>query len=149
MFKVLCVCVCGGGGGGGRWIGLDSSKHWTRQKQISGLTPHLIFHRFLPFNCCFKVSFCSLIKGLTPKIRILCFVHINSLLLNLYVFGCCFRMPASSNSFFQVVVCFFPKHYRAFQRAIKLQLNSGKPKEQLKTEQAVQVLLAFPRRPWR
>ena len=37
----------------------------------------------------------------------------------------------------------------AFQRAIKLQLNSGKPKEQLKTEQAVQVLLAFPRRPWR
>ena len=24
--------------------------HWTRQKQISGLAFHLIFHRFPPFN---------------------------------------------------------------------------------------------------
>ena len=31
---------------------------------------HLIFHRFLPFNC--SLSFCSLTKGITPKICRLC-----------------------------------------------------------------------------
>ena len=33
------------------------------------------------------MSVCSLIKGITPKIRMLCFVSINSVPLNLYVFG--------------------------------------------------------------
>ena len=35
---------------------------------------------FSTFNC--YVSFCSLIKGITPKIRMLCFVLINRVLLN-------------------------------------------------------------------
>ena len=30
-------------------------KHWTRQKQINGLAPHLIFHS-LTFNCCLSVG---------------------------------------------------------------------------------------------
>ena len=67
-------------------------------KLISVLALHLIFfYRLSPFNFCF-MSFCSLIKGITPKIRVLCFVLINSVLLNLlcvwiivYVFGSCFR----------------------------------------------------------
>ena len=42
------------------------------------------FHRFSPFNR--EVSFCSLIKGITPKIRLLCFVPVNSTILNLCVF---------------------------------------------------------------
>ena len=33
------------------------------------------------------MSVCSLIKGITPKICMLCFVSINSVLLTLYVFG--------------------------------------------------------------
>ena len=55
-----------------------------KTKLISGLALHHIFYRFSPFRC----NFCSLIKGITPKIRMLCFVLINSVLLNsLYVFG--------------------------------------------------------------
>ena len=37
------------------------------------------FDRFSSFSC----SFCSLIKGITLKVRMLCFVLINSVLLNL------------------------------------------------------------------
>ena len=33
----------------------EFSKHWTKQKQINGLAPHLIFHS-LTFNCCLSVS---------------------------------------------------------------------------------------------
>ena len=42
---------------------------------------HLIFffNRFSPF----KVSFCSLIMGITPKIRMVCFVLTHSVILNL------------------------------------------------------------------
>ena len=53
---------------------------WTRQKQISGLVLPLIFYRYSSFDCC---SSCSLIKVITPKMCILCFVLINIVLLNL------------------------------------------------------------------
>ena len=43
-----------------------SSKHWTRQKQMSGLVLHLIFCRFSPFNCCLGVVL-SLDKGNYPE----------------------------------------------------------------------------------
>ena len=39
----------------------------------------IVFHRLTVV----QVPFCSLIKGITPKIRMLCFVLINSVLLNL------------------------------------------------------------------
>ena len=48
-----------------------------------------------PFNR--QVSFCSFIKGITPKMWMLCFVLINSVLLNL------FRTAASSHSCFSFV----------------------------------------------
>ena len=49
---------------------VHSSKHWTKPKAISDLARHLIFHCFhrLPVT---SLSFCSLIKGITPKIRTL------------------------------------------------------------------------------
>ena len=37
---------------------------------------------------------CSLIKEITPKIRMLCFVLINCVLLNFFMFGSCFRTIA-------------------------------------------------------
>ena len=40
------------------------------------------------------MSFYSLIKGITPKIRMLGFVLINSVILNVYVFGSWFRTQA-------------------------------------------------------
>ena len=41
------------------------------------------------------MSLCSLIKGIVPKIRMLCFVLINSFILNLlYAFGSYFRTLA-------------------------------------------------------
>ena len=43
----------------------------AQPKQVSGLALHLIFHHFSP------------LKWTTPKIRVLCFVLINSVLLNL------------------------------------------------------------------
>ena len=49
--------------------------------EINGLALHLSFHRFSQFNC--YVSFCSLIKGITPRIRMLCFVLINNVIFNL------------------------------------------------------------------
>ena len=52
------------------------------------------------------MSFCSLIKGITPKIRLLCFVLINSVILN---FCCC---------------CLFGSYLAATKRA---QLLSGLP----------------------
>ena len=48
---------------------LDTKTTSLSQKQISVLALRLIFHRFSLFNCCFKVPFCSLIKGIAPKIR--------------------------------------------------------------------------------
>ena len=44
-----------------------SSKHWTRQKQISGVALHLIFFIIFHHLTVVWVSFCSLIKGITPK----------------------------------------------------------------------------------
>ena len=41
-------------------------------------TPH-----FSPFNCCLSVVFCSLGREITPKVCMLCFVLIVSVLLNL------------------------------------------------------------------
>ena len=50
------------------------------------------------------MSFCSLIKGITPNIRVLCFVPINSFLLNLlYVFW---------NASGHFVLDFFPANLR-------------------------------------
>ena len=43
---------------------------------------YLIFHRFSSFNYWLSVV-CSLIKRITPKIRMLCFVLIKSIILNL------------------------------------------------------------------
>ena len=56
-----------------------SSHSW-----ISGLASHLIFHRFSPFNCCLSVVLLlDKKKKITPKIRMLCFVLIHSILFNL------------------------------------------------------------------
>ena len=55
-------------------------------KIISGLTLHLTSYCFSVFNCChrlYRVSFCRLIKGITPRMCMLCFVLINSIILNL------------------------------------------------------------------
>ena len=46
------------------------------------LNLHLIFHCFSPFNCCLGVFF-GLMKGITPKMCMLCSVLINSVILNL------------------------------------------------------------------
>ena len=35
------------------------------------------------FKCCLRVIFCRLIKGITLKIRTLCFILMNSIVLNL------------------------------------------------------------------
>ena len=43
----------------------------------------LVFHRFFHRLTVVSVSFCSLIKGINPKIRMLCFVLINSVLLRI------------------------------------------------------------------
>ena len=60
------------------------------QKQISIL--HLIFHH-LTVVC---LLFCSLKKGITPNICMLCFVLMNSIFfsffLTFHAFGSCFRM---------------------------------------------------------
>ena len=47
--------------------------------QINVLVLHLTFHHLTVV----KVSFCNLMKGITPKICMLCFVLINSVLFNL------------------------------------------------------------------
>ena len=55
-------------------------------KKISGLALHLVFlivfHRLIVV----WLSFCGLIKGITPKIRMLCFVLTNSVFWIFYVF---------------------------------------------------------------
>ena len=48
---------------------------------LLSLALHFIVHRFSQCNS--QVSFCSLRKGITPKILMLCFVLINSVQLNL------------------------------------------------------------------
>ena len=60
---------------------LDTKTTWLNQKQISVLVLHIIFQRLTVVS----VSFCSLIKGITPKIRMLWFVLTNSLLFNLII----------------------------------------------------------------
>ena len=52
-------------------------------------------------HCYIELSFCILIKGITPKIHMLCFVLINSFflfslfsVLTFNIFGSCFRMLA-------------------------------------------------------
>ena len=42
----------------------------TKPKQDTSFS--FIFHRFWPFICCLSVSFCGLIKGISPNICILC-----------------------------------------------------------------------------
>jgi len=67
-----------------------SYKSWTKHKQISDLACHPIFHHLSPFNCCWHISFCGLIKRITLKICVLCFVLINTkiaFLWTFYVFG--------------------------------------------------------------
>ena len=58
--------------------GLSSTKTTTtikgRQKDKLSISFFIVFHRLIVV----WVSFCSLIKGVTPKIRMLCFVLINS-----------------------------------------------------------------------
>ena len=56
---------------------LDTKTTQLNQMQISIL--HLVFHRLTVV----KVLFCSLKKGITRKIRMLCFVLINNVLFNL------------------------------------------------------------------
>ena len=51
-----------------KWLGSPSPSHC---------------YRFSPFNCWTVELYCSLIKGITPKIRMLCFVLINSVLLKM------------------------------------------------------------------
>ena len=55
------------------------------QRQISVLVLQLIFF-FFTVLAVVLVSVCSLIKGITPKIRMLCYVLINGVLLNLFFF---------------------------------------------------------------
>ena len=81
----------------GRALSFDRQRGWWAffqsrdiahpSRKMGGLALHLIFHRFSPCSC--QVSFCSLIKGITPKTRMLCFVLINSVFLTIYVFGSC------------------------------------------------------------
>ena len=54
----------------GWWAFFQSRDIAHPPKKIGGLALHLIFHRFSPRSC--QVSFCSLIKGITLQIRILC-----------------------------------------------------------------------------
>ena len=49
------------------------------EKQVSIAVLHLIFHSLTVA----QVLFCSLKKGITPKICMVCFVLVNSLLFNL------------------------------------------------------------------
>ena len=58
---------------------MSENKTQLKQKQISVLALHLIFHCFSLFNCCLSVV-CSLIKGITLKIQIF---PPNSVLFNL------------------------------------------------------------------
>jgi len=70
-----------------------SSKHWTpnpqqqqqQQQQQKPAQPkeRSVLHLLLHHLSVVEVLFCSLKKGITPKIRLLCFVMINSVLLNL------------------------------------------------------------------
>ena len=53
-----------------------------KKREINGLALRLIFRRFHRLTVV-KVSSCSLTKGIITKIRILCFVLINSVPLNL------------------------------------------------------------------
>ena len=62
---------------------LDRKTIWLNQKQISDLVFRLIFHNFFYCLTVVLVSFCSLMKGITPKICRLCFFLINSVILNL------------------------------------------------------------------
>ena len=52
----------------------------------------------MPFNCCLSVV-CNLIKGITPKIRKLCFVLINSVLLKLLCVWILFQNVSSHSCF--------------------------------------------------
>ena len=54
-------------------------KNNTAQPKSDILAPHQIFHRLTVV----QVSFCSLIKRITLKIRVLCFLLINSVLFNI------------------------------------------------------------------
>ena len=63
-----------------------SSKHWTRKQHRSiksNKCPSATSH-FSQLNSCLCVVVLTLIKRITPKICVLCFVVINSVLLNLF-----------------------------------------------------------------
>ena len=45
----------------------DSSKHWTKQKQIRDLARYFIFHCLSPFNCCCLSVVLQLDKGDHPE----------------------------------------------------------------------------------
>ena len=64
-------------------LGVGRMLAWQQlnPKQINALALHLIFHHFSLFNCCLSATL-QLIKGITLKICMLCFVLINSFLLN-------------------------------------------------------------------
>ena len=56
-------------------------KNITQPKPDTCVSTPSHFSSFSPFNCCLNVV-CSLINGVTPTIRMLCFVQINSVLIN-------------------------------------------------------------------
>ena len=58
-------------------------KNETELSHLSVLGGAVVF--FIVFHRLTIGSFCSLIKGITPKIRMFCLVLINSVLLNLFM----------------------------------------------------------------
>ena len=74
------VFVGGGGGGGGRRG--KSTEQFKQRGTRKILYDELIHSRNNVYRSCLDLvleSFCSLIKGITPKIRILCCILINIL----------------------------------------------------------------------
>ena len=73
----LCLCLC---------LSLSLSTTHPHKNKWINIPSHFcnLFFFSFPFNrlTVVEVSFCSLIKGITPKIRMLCFVLINSVILN-------------------------------------------------------------------
>ena len=79
-------------------------------KKISGLALHLILHHLSPFIC--EVSFGSLIKGITLKICVLCFVLKSRVLFNqLCVWNLVFIVRHYVFEFLCWILVFIVRHY--------------------------------------
>ena len=95
-----------------------------KKEKRSGLVLHLKCHRLIVV----QMSFCSLIKGINPKIRMLCFVLINSVLLNLL---CVWKLSST-------VEWKHPPHSSAHENRPR---TKPLPKQLLNTNKHVTVLM--------